>query len=395
MFNGFAKLMSNSVPSFWLMFYLLKGSRLLREQMHRIKGVDQEMSGKFDFLLKYASFLSAGREINQEIIFDNLQKNKAYATDTRFVVLTMDFDFMGAGKARCNYMTQLAQVVKLKKKYPDKLLPFIAIDPRRGTADQLLDLVRKHVEDLGFIGIKMYPALGFYPYDPRLIKVYDYAQDIQLPVMTHCTKSGVFFKGQLTREHLRPLNMNSNPCKKDYVTERKNAIFKNNFSHPDNYKDVLDLFPDLKLCIAHYGGSSQMLKARGNDGDMKNWYNIIRYLVEGKHQSQFYNTVINAEEPELRREFAKVCGNVFTDVSYSLAEKKVFDLVKQNFDHPVVGKKILFGTDYYMTVIEKPEEKLVYDFYKAFREVSFRGMALSEMLDENAVRYLNSKVYKA
>ena len=241
----------------------------------------------------------------------------------------------------------------------------------------------------------MYPALGFYPYDPRLEKMYDYAQDMQLPIMTHCTKSGVYFKGELTREQLRPLNMNSNPCKKDYVTERVNSKFKNNFSHPDNYRDVLDLFPDLKLCIAHFGGSSQMRLAKENPSDKSNWYNIVKDLVAGNHTSQFYTTEERINDTDVAKVAHKKCANVYTDVSYTLSDSKVYNQLASDLKDENIGRKILFGTDYYMTNMEKPEEKVVYDFYKAFREQTFRNMPLSEMMDQNAVDFLNSKVYKA
>jgi len=53
----------------------------------------------------------------------------------------------------------LEDLFELKLKYPSQCFPFVAIDPRSGTAIENRDFVKRYM-DRGFSGIKLYPALG-------------------------------------------------------------------------------------------------------------------------------------------------------------------------------------------------------------------------------------------
>ena len=349
----------------------------------------------FGFIEKYANFIEAGRERSQELVFDALRNNPVYKPNTRFVTLTLDMDFMGCGDPFCNYETQLSQIIALKKKYPYQLLPFVSVDPRRGNAEYLLEFVKKHIEQLGFVGIKMYPALGFYPFDPRLKLVYEYAQANAIPVMTHCTQGGVYYKGKLTDDQLRPLCLNPNSKKYDFTPDKKlkNSQFKNHFSNPNNYKEVLEIFPRLKLCIAHFGGGGQV---RNFKQRKDNWYWITKELVSGYRNTK-----------------GMLCENIYTDISYTLYDRKIFRILKKDICgsrfRPDLKYKILFGTDFYMTQQERREELLVKDFFRflndsesvkvppAFFSKARRYIhdpdAEKRITSENAVNYLASQFF--
>lgn len=336
-----------------------------------------------DFLEKYGNFIAIGSKKSQESLFEYLKYECDYALDTRFVVLAIDMDFMGAGKAYVPYLTQIDQVREAKIKYKNELLPFIGVDPRRGDANYLYRFVKKHIEETGFFhGIKLYPALGFYPFDEKLKDVYAYAEQKQIPIMTHCTKGGIFYRGkEFTNEQLKPTNLNPNPIyQHDYTLYRNtsNSNFKNHFSHPRNYEEVLMVFPKLKICIAHYGGSDE-IKAYKNNQGIQNWYTHIKSLL-----TRF--------------------ENVYTDISYTLSENTIFpilvedikndQLLKLNPDKPTfkLQDKILFGTDFYMTIQEKSSERqLVDDFRNA------PGLTINDfdrISNGNVRRYLESGFLK-
>ena len=80
----------------------------------------------------------------QEQVFDKLRHN--YPQDQRrFVILSMDMadEHMKAGRTSASFKEQLAELAELKAKYPDEILPFIAVDPRR---ENVGDLVKEYVE---------------------------------------------------------------------------------------------------------------------------------------------------------------------------------------------------------------------------------------------------------
>src|SRR6185436_9661364 len=95
--KGIIKLMSNN-----------------RVSLSVVRLLDNIFGSNKDFLTKQASFLKYNTEDWQELIFQDLKS--IYPPGTKFVVLTLDMDFMGAGQAQRNYLTQLHEIVLLKRK---------------------------------------------------------------------------------------------------------------------------------------------------------------------------------------------------------------------------------------------------------------------------------------
>ncbi len=100
----------------------------------------------------------------------------------------MDMDYMDAGKPIANYRAQLDDLLKVTKNNKTNLFPFIFADPRRIAATCDLNGVDcyeyymlRNLSRKTFYGIKMYPALGYYPFDKNLIETYKFAQDHQIP----------------------------------------------------------------------------------------------------------------------------------------------------------------------------------------------------------------------
>lgn len=149
-------------------------------------------------------FLTLGRYSlyqDQSKIFDLL--TKSYDSNTRFVVLSMDMDYMEADKPTLPYMKQLEELRIIKQRKKDRILPFLFLDPRRiaATKHELknhnYENYAKHLlHTLQFDGIKLYPALGYYPFDKNLLEMYRFAQENEIPIITHCIEGTVFIEGQ-------------------------------------------------------------------------------------------------------------------------------------------------------------------------------------------------------
>ena len=359
---GFAKIPLLKMVSIPVINYTL--GRLLRKAL----------PGERDFLSKYANFMAIGSKKSQEAVYQDLVSS--YDEACRFVVLTLDMDFMGAGRAEVNYLTQLHEIIRLKMKYMNDMLPFVSVDPRRGDAKYLRDFVAKYIEDYGFVGIKLYPALGFYPFDPNLDLVYEYAQANHIPLMTHCTKAGVYFKGnKLTDQHLWPYDLNGERLpENDHRSSvtMKNRDFKNYFTDPDNYRQVLNKYPELKICIAHYGGSTEMLRSFGR-GPKKSQVNEL-----GNFYEKIQDLLKDPKYP-----------NVYTDISYTLGDDKIFNELIKDIRDVKFKNNILFGTDYFMTIIEKNERQLVDDFRDVIDPSDFARIA-----NTNVKKYLTTGSFK-
>jgi len=105
------------------------------------------------------------------------------------------------------------------KKYPQRLIAFAGIDPRRGRA---AEMVERFLRELGMKGIKFHTAAGFYPNDRVCYPIYEKALEYGVPVLFH------------TGEVLKPL------------------YFK--YCQPIHIQEVATDFPDLPIIMAHTGG---------------------------------------------------------------------------------------------------------------------------------------------
>jgi uncharacterized protein len=321
-----------------------------------------------DMLERYGKMLAVGSERRQQDIFEMLLDQYAQYQNPRIVALPIDMDYMGAGEAVNDYITQINELRELKAVYPEKLIAFFSVDPRR---PNVLGLLKDHVELYGFTGIKLYPALGFYPFDPRLLPIYEYAIQKNLPIMTHCDIGGIFYRGLRTNQHLAPRSFNG-PAR-NYMAHRdlKPSKFKNLFSDPANFVEVLNTngLQNLKLCLAHYGGremvSSNIAAAPPT---ATNWYQTILAMI-----TKF--------------------PHVYTDISYTLChtDQAVVTPIVNAIRSNATRTKILFGTDYYMTVRVKNEPKLVNDF------IIHYGITHPEMVQisvTNAKQYLSTTNFR-
>lgn len=302
---------------------------------------------------KYHQFLKIGDLKTQLEIFKVLQG--FYPEGTKFVVLTMDMEHMGAGPVKQSFREQLLELAKLKKDpaYKDILLPFVFAHPERLG---ILSLVYQCFSEYDFAGIKIYPPLGYYPFDERLYQVYRMAEDHQIPITAHCARGGVFYKGSITNE------MRKHPRTGKVYKARKNKFITDIYTDPDNYNYLLKDFPKLKINLAHFGGFDEwekyLINSIDEDGELS-WYLKIR---------------------DLMRKYP----NVYTDVSYTMYKKDLLPLLKVSLEDETINKKILFGTDYYMVEQELTEKEFSINLRASIGEEKYRLIA-----ETNPIPFLN------
>ena len=92
-----------------------------------------------------------------------------------------------------SFLTQIEEMERLKARYPDRVYPFFPVDPRRNRDCDLMALIKQKVgPGKPFVGIKLYPALGFSVTDPFLYGsekgsggLYAYCEKYSIPIVTH------------------------------------------------------------------------------------------------------------------------------------------------------------------------------------------------------------------
>jgi hypothetical protein len=317
---------------------------------------------------RIARFAEIGLGTRQEVIFNYLEDYYKGWGDVRFVILMMDMEQMGAGRPMSNFKTQVDEIVRLRSKghYKDRLLPFLFVDPRRPeftTGKKLLDWVKSYFEDYGFVGIKMYPALGYYPFDEKLDELYAWAEEKFVPITYHCIEGVIYYRGDLkSLAAPRFSNQYHN------LSLKKNAEYQRNFTEPQNYFDVMKRFPQLKINLGHYAGEDE-IKKNGR------WYSTVKALM---------------------MEY----DNVYADVSFTLNDTGTHSRIHSDINTPKLGDKILFGTDYYVVEKNKDEAMLRDELRNKLNELdAAKGSAVDTSFNKiaayNPIPFLSSAYYSA
>jgi len=155
-----------------------------------------------------------GMETDPDFLINDMKS----AGIDKSVILPLDFGLVGpTGKTVEDLNDWVFETCAL---CPNKLIPFIGVDPQRGSA--ALDIVKKYVKHFDARGVKVYPPTGWRPDDERIAPFWDLADELGLMVVSH---SGAVW-GPLNEE----------------------------LSKPSYFSSVLDHHENLKVVIAHLGG---------------------------------------------------------------------------------------------------------------------------------------------
>lgn len=317
---------------------------------------------KEDRLGRLAAFAGIGNRESQTEVFRELAS--AYPDNFRFVVLSLDTDYVRGrhDPAPIPFPQQIDELARLRDLYPERCLPFVCADPRR---PGVLDLVGRAL-DQGFAGVKIYPALGYWPFDERLDPVYALCAERGVPVLTHCSRGGV------RRRHGIRDEERVHPRTGARLEERSLADFTDHYTDPANYRPVFEKHPELRLCLAHYGGDDEWRKWLADP-----WLPTDLLPVDSEEE---YDGPLRPKSPswlstinDLIRRFP---DRAFTDLSYTVADRDFFSLAKILIETRSLGDHILFGSDYYMVRMEKKERAFYIDFRAHIGEDAFRRIAV-------------------
>lgn len=334
----------NHVPKKYLPFGLTNGLRYA--PFYKTLAVIlkfAELRYPDNILSRYADWLIMSLNKTQLDIFNKLQGY--YPSDTQFIILSMDMSYMGAGLPKISFEKQLADLIDIQNQYPDQCLPFICLDPRRETRDgeDLLEFFKKYPS---MRGVKLYPSMGFLPTDSALDKIYEHCEKNNIPIMTHCTRGGIKSKDL-------PYNI---------ATE---------YADPDHWIPILRKYPNLTVCLAHFGGYTDWEKYF-TQPESRMLTELDAPLIERQH--------INWLSKILQMMDSKEFPNLYTDVSYTIFKTNtLLPVLKVLLTNKNILDKTLFGSDFYMAAPEVFDERYLSMKLRAdlgedvFRQISYQN----------------------
>jgi len=274
-----------------------------------------------DKMSYFAYFMNFIRKTSPEIAdyFINI-----HSPNTIFCPLLMDMT-QGIKGEVASLTKQMDDMKLIMNKYPNQILPFIAIDPNNPDAKEIF--IKAFSDEYNFFGVKIYPSLGYLPSHPILMDIFDICQEKGIPVVTHCGGDSVHTtEKRITSIFLDYDSKNRLIKHTEKVKFQTASDYGTYFNSPSKWEPVLRTFPNLKLNFGHFGGSSHWLKLKVNNIDNK-VLRIIDLMLRYK--------------------------NVYSDVSYSLSDPTIFSIFVELYKkNKILRERTLFGSDFFMVVTE-------------------------------------------
>ena len=432
------------VKAFFLIVLLIlfpAGRNLLWFLLRRFNRFLKMLPGKQNtaLLKRYLNIVRFANYAEQWKVYDRLVKQ--YPAGSKFIVLPMDMAYMQAGRPKRDYAEQMALLARIKENHEEDFFPFVFVDPRRTEAGGKTFLsytasngvitlgdcfIRDYIETKDFSGFKIYPALGYFPFDARLLPLWKYAADRGIPIMTHCIRGVIYYRGSkekawdahpVFRQYLGPDDPGYKAQDTDYqpmLLEQMKAVdVQDIFTHPLNYaclykKELLiqlvrehpelhavfgyepstdtmqyDL-SHLKLCFGHFGGEDEWLKYF--EKDRSNY---------GHHLVQFPETgidFVHDSRGAIRRNhdnlwhsadwYSVICSlmlqhdHVYADISYILhGDLQILPLLRSTLQHAKLKKQVLYGTDFYVVRNHKSDKNMLADIRGGLLKAEFDQIA--------------------
>ena len=229
------------------------------------------------------------------------------------------------------YLNQLRETSRQIIRYPGRIFPFVCVHPLR---KNFLEVMHQALETMGYVGVKLYPSLGYRLKDPLLQPVYKYCEENSIPIMTHCSQGGFYAKKTFRR-----------------------------YSAPSEWNAILKQYPKLKVCLGHFG--------EGNDL-------TADPIVEGGQVKEILALMDNYD-------------NVFADISHHTvampggnARKTYRKNLLALLRHETYRHRILFGSDFFLVRRHVKDKNFLAFYMKLLGKDHFRQIS-----EDNTARFLN------
>lgn len=233
--------------------------------------------------------------------------------------------------------------------YPGRVLPFVGVHTAR---PDHFDLMVEGLERLGFVGVKLYPSLGYQTDTPEMRRIYEFCEPRGIPLLMHTNTGG--FVGR---------------------------VGANLFPDPGIWRDsILPDFPRLKICFAHFGGGGKLTQTfdpavddptdLADDPALPPELNWSRRILDLMKDPAFPGVYADVAFHRIAMDSEEKTTNYFARLSRLL-------------DRGDVGRSILFGTDFWLI-----RPRLRESSHWRFFEGNLSAERFARMAVDNPARFL-------
>lgn len=277
--------------------------------------------------------------------------NKLKKDDKEQLTITLGMD-LNMGWQHTSEKTNSEQNNELKTlAESESIFPFMPLDPRRADLLGEQNLYNFFLEGFkkgnrGFYGVKCYPALGYLPSDQRLQPIFEICAKKNIPVLTHCG-------GEIISSFMNPIPVMRGTTL-EYINGGTRADRARQLNEPKEWIPVLDLHPDLQLCLGHLGGDNAWSKPNGETG----------LRIETILQMMY-------------------TFNVYGDFSFNLNNGKATNaFVDRLSKEEILQERAMFGTDFWVVLPQSDLNGDQRDF------IQKTGQFADQLLIDNVLNYL-------
>ena len=314
--DEYKTLLQKITPSLKLEFEIIGSEKIKEASAELLTKLISKVCAAFDShdvrkkdIMDFIDFLRIGLQPSIRNVTDIIVRQLPNKTDA-LVALMMDIT--NDGNDNGQFERQVKDTSAMVLAYPGRIFPFVAVNPMRPDHFQIME---RALNGMGFIGVKVYPSLGFDIDSPEMYKVYAYCEERQIPILMHCTKGGFKHSDQHAYN-----------------------------SSPEHWEGILQKHNDLKICFGHFG--DDLFFAGLPEADNKPaWCPMILRLMERY-------------------------PNVYGDISYHTApmdggnvENIYFETLNEHIKNPKYKERILWGSDFFF-VRRRLREKNHWNYMK-------------------------------
>ncbi len=299
--DEYKDLLQNVTPSLKVEFEIIGSEKIKAASADFLAKLVSKVCSAFDShdvrkkdIMDFVDFLRIALQPSIRNVTEIIVRQLPNKTDA---VVALMMDITSDGKDNGQFERQLKDTSAMVLAYPGRILPFVAVNPKR---PDHFEIMERALNGMGFVGVKLYPSLGYDINSPEMDKVYAYCAKRQIPVLMHCTKTGFKHSDQYT-----------------------------NNSSPEHWRGILEKHGDLKICFGHFGGD-QFFAGLPEEDDLPAWGPMILKLME--------------QYP-----------NVYGDISYHTApmdggdvESTYFKALNSHINDPKYKQRILWGSDFFL-----------------------------------------------
>lgn len=248
------------------------------------------------------------------------------------IVLMMDIT-NGQEDDKALFVKQAKETAVQVLKYPGKIFPFYALNPKR---DDHYNLMQSFFKDYPFVGVKLYPSLGYKIDSEEIDKVVAFCDKKNIPILQHCNHGGFY-------------------ADKEYIE----------YSNPKYWEKHLEKYKKFKICFGHFGGDENF--TNGNVQLQNSWSKKILDLMETYK------------------------GRVYADISFHTdcmdskqKQNNYFKNLKSLLDDNRYSSYILWGSDFFLINSRITNEHYRIYFQKFLTENGY----FEKIAKENPKNYL-------